>query len=354
MKKFYRRATCFLALLLCVLTLAPAFSQAALASEGRNVTADFEVYAPRELVISIDANGVVTPPAGEAARIYNASMLRDVQVTNISVVARNGWAAQSWDFDFDSAPENTRVFGLSMRGDALGLDGSLALTPANWVVEKNNYLPLDFDVKLAKQTVARSDEIIATVSFTFDWADSDTPGFGETGDDDLDLRPGKQFNILFENRDGGTIADMTPRQTNRYGVVPSLPVVTVDSQHIFSHYEDAAGNAVFAGDVLTSDVVLHPVFSSVGRRANYKVGAQGGAGWFLQLFEAFCINTFWGANVLMGWFGWAVGGSELPGLGALAKNPRLINTCWISGTITCEWPAAVVPQEVREDGGSRL
>ena len=301
-------------LLAAVLCCGIAIDPAAAADEK------FSVFVPEALEITVDASGAVHVP--ESAQIFN-NAAEAVRVTDISVTMQNGWTAGAWDSGFAAMPADSRVLGLRLRGDAMRSDGTVSLTQENWVIDGSSSLDMDFEVRIPSQTAAREQETIAVLSLTLDWADAPgrddshtiyfnsgehgsindpspiqtdpdgivpplpdiTPDDGyqfdhwedeagnpiEPGDQltgDATLHPvftarSAPFTIRFAEGPNGTITDMTPIQTNRKGVVPSLPETIPDEDFLFDHWVDEDGNTVEMGTILTRDVTLTPIFTAI-------------------------------------------------------------------------------------------
>ena len=228
--------TVFCLLLLCL----SCFPAQAAAAEP------FLAFVPKTLDISMEPDGSLSIPGGGEARICNGSETRAIQVTEISVTMAEGWIAQPWDSDFSVMPEDSRALGLRLRGDPPQADGTVSLTPENWVVEAGEFIDLALEVKIPRQTAACEKLAIASITFHLDWAEAKAP-----------------FTIDFEEREQGTIADMTPLQTDEAGAVPVLPLVAPEEGFAFTHWEDADGQPVAPGDLITSDITVHPMFESV-------------------------------------------------------------------------------------------
>lgn len=206
----------------------------------------FSVFVPEALEITVDASGAVHVP--ESAQIFN-NAAEAVRVTEISVTMQNGWTAGAWDSGFAAMPADSRVLGLRLRGDPLQADGTVSLTPENWVIDGSSSLDMDFEVRIPSQTAAREQETIAVLSLTLDWADAPEKDDSHT--------------IHFNSGEHGTINGPSPIQTNRRGVAPSLPETIPDEDFLFDHWVDEDGNTVEMGTILTRDVTLTPIFKEI-------------------------------------------------------------------------------------------
>lgn len=77
-------------------------------------------------------------------------------------------------YDFVSTPDNSKVLALSFRGDATDSSGNITLTPENWAIAASQELDIRAEAKLSRQTNSSSKSNIATVNWSFNWADAAT------------------------------------------------------------------------------------------------------------------------------------------------------------------------------------
>lgn len=125
------------------------------------------VTVPTELPIVMDLEGTVTVPT--TANIINHVESKAIKVTNLEVVLKNGWVAANYTDDFTAKAQDTKEINIAFRGDKLISSGEFSLSSGNWEIGADSTLPLNMEAKLPKQS-ASSKSDIATVNFTFDWA----------------------------------------------------------------------------------------------------------------------------------------------------------------------------------------
>jgi len=242
MKNLNRFLCAFLAALLCF----NIFVESALAADVPE-SEKFSAYVPTSLEITMDKNGVVHVPTGDAAKIFNDAKTKDICVTAISVTMKNGWTPANWSSDFAAMAKNTKSFGLRMRGDTMQADGTFSINPDSWIIKSNSFIDLGIEAQLPAQTTAHK-EVIGTIAFTLDWANNSSSA--DDGKHTISFIPGEH----------GSIDDTTPVKTDENGIITQLPNVIPDAGYEFDHWEDASGNTVKIGNKLDADTTLKPVF----------------------------------------------------------------------------------------------
>lgn len=128
----------------------------------------FSATIPSEIPISINKDGVVTVASN--LKISNASSAA-IEVTAIEVAGKGGWDIKDYTYDMDSEASGTKYLALQFRGDSTDQSGAIGLSAGNWEIAKDSDLMLNAEAKLPSQTES-SDNDIATVTWTLDWANS--------------------------------------------------------------------------------------------------------------------------------------------------------------------------------------
>lgn len=138
----------------------------------------FSVTVPSEIPINITKDGEIQ--VAKNLNIRNDSS-DAVEVTAIKVTGKNDWSVVDYSDDFVSKPDNSKVLALSFRGDATDSSGNITLTPENWAIAASQELDIRAEAKLSRQTNSSSKSNIATVNWSFNWADATTePGPPDT------------------------------------------------------------------------------------------------------------------------------------------------------------------------------
>lgn len=140
---------------------------------------------PVELPVVMDLNGNITVP--EDAVIINHVEDAGIEVTAIDVAVESDWAIAEFSDDFTAKADNTKEFGLKLRGDDLGLDGTIGLSSGNWQIAADGELPLNMRVRLPKHT-EESKTQMATIGFTLDWSGT-TDGSDPDAGSDVEINP---------------------------------------------------------------------------------------------------------------------------------------------------------------------
>lgn len=92
---------------------------------------NFKVTVPIALHVAMDGNGLITYADDMsvmgvgAAKIINECPLGQVKISNVQVVAADGWSLKAWNNDFANEKVNSPVFGFQINGLNAKADGSL-------------------------------------------------------------------------------------------------------------------------------------------------------------------------------------------------------------------------------------
>ena len=162
-----------LALVMCASMSVPSFAASSTNSPGNvdsevtltTAAATFSVTVPTQLPINIAADGTVTT-ATNAAIVNNGN--GPVNVTNVSVNVKNGWAIAAWGKDFSSTPTGTKEFTMQLNGANVTTNGSVALTGFPTIAGGDS-LALTYDADAATQANAVNATGIADVVITVGW-----------------------------------------------------------------------------------------------------------------------------------------------------------------------------------------
>lgn len=138
---------------------------------GDTVPKIFSVTVPSEIPINITKGGEIQ--VAKNLNIRNDSS-DAVEVTAITVTGKNDWSVVDYSDDFVSKPDNSKVLALSFRGDATDSSGNIIPTPENWAIAASQELDIRAEAKLSRQTNSSSKSNIATVNWSFNWADATT------------------------------------------------------------------------------------------------------------------------------------------------------------------------------------
>lgn len=132
-------------------------------------TRNLRVTVPSVLPIDVDSDSNVTVATN--ASINNLSD-GPVEVTNVSVDAKNGWTIVPFATDFTKVPVNTKQFGMTMYDDDV-VDG----VPANLfdVIKGSSQLPVRYDGTVAIQSNTIHHLDIGHVVFTVAWSEAEGP-----------------------------------------------------------------------------------------------------------------------------------------------------------------------------------
>lgn len=262
----------------------------AFASETSLPPKIFSVTVPVEVPIRMDKDGGVSIP--QDLKIQNDSNSA-IAITDISVEGKNGWTVVDW-----SQPTESKAFAMRFRGDGTKSDGSVSLK-ADWTVREQNFLNINAEAKMAKQEKSTKTDI-AVINWAFGWAGA---GEEETKpeppknpdyniDDDVTMPDDKTYTITILPGDHGYVEDGRLLKTDRDGIVPKLPNVTTNEGYVFDKWVDESGNEVKAGDVLTEDITITPVFQAQKPEMTFSVEYNNG----LMLPESNNTATFKWSN----------------------------------------------------------
>lgn len=170
----------------------------------------FKVTVPIALHVHQDTEGVKTyadaMAADEtgAAKIINECSMGQVKITDVKVVAAEGYTISAWDADYDNMKVNSKTFGFKINGVETQTNGTVvtsnAVTDTITTTVKNNedgktdltrvyadynitpsgssafpviahasVLPIDYEAKLPAYSVAVEDTNVGAVVFTVDF-----------------------------------------------------------------------------------------------------------------------------------------------------------------------------------------
>lgn len=131
----------------------------------------FSVYVPTVLPMLMDLEGNVVAPTN--AKVINGVEDRAVQVEGMEAAATGSMELVSMEEAAEAAPDE-KVFGFSLAGEDMA--GDMASLPIR--IEADGELDLNMQVEMPTQSETQAESEIATVLFTFGWADksdSDIP-----------------------------------------------------------------------------------------------------------------------------------------------------------------------------------
>lgn len=170
----------------------------------------FKVTVPIALHVHQDTEGVKTyadaMAADEtgAAKIINECSMGQVKITDVKVVAAEGYTISAWDADYDNMKVNSKTFGFKINGVETQTNGTVvtsnAVTDTITTTVKNNedsktdltrvygdynitpsgdsafpviahasVLPIDYEAKLPAYSDAVTDTNVGAVVFTVDF-----------------------------------------------------------------------------------------------------------------------------------------------------------------------------------------
>ena len=157
----------------------------------------FKVTVPTSLPIAVDSDGVVTTATD--VEIHNNSY-GPIVISDIQVDVANGWSLVDFDKDMSKSKLGLKEFGLSIQGDKVQPDGSVALTPSSWEsVSGGAIKSFNYDAIVSPQKTALSDVNIANVVFVLGWAEEvepeETSKYTLATDDDF-IKIGDDFQYI--------------------------------------------------------------------------------------------------------------------------------------------------------------
>lgn len=209
----------------------------------------FNVVVPAEIPIYMSKAGDLQ--ISNTLVIENKSS-KAVEVKAIQVDGKNGWSVLAFNSDFSDKPADTKDLALSFRGDATDGTGSVKPAAGNWVIGKDNSLPINTAAKVPLQTQA-SRTSIATVVWTVDWAE---PGAQQP----VDPEKPSDIKIQVLPGDHGS-ADVTEIHPGSDGRVAEYPEVKSDTGYDFKNWVDAENlSLVDDSTVYEKDSSIRPVF----------------------------------------------------------------------------------------------
>jgi len=130
----------------------------------------FSVTVPTQLTMNVKSDG--TTETGNAVITNNSQ--GPVKITNVTVTGKNDWKLIDFTKDMKQTPVDTKEFGLQL--NTVGTtEAGYAFNAANFTVmdakndTNSDECPLTFAGKVAPQSKASSNLVVAEVVFTIDW-----------------------------------------------------------------------------------------------------------------------------------------------------------------------------------------
>ena len=155
----------------------------------------FKVTVPIALHVHQDTEGVKTyadamnaENATGAAKIINECAMGQVKITDVKVVAAEGYTISAWNDDYNNMKVNSKTFGFKINGvetqtngtvvtdgktDLTRVYGDYNITPSGDsafpVIAHASVLPIDYEAKLPAYSDAVTDTNVGAVVFTVDF-----------------------------------------------------------------------------------------------------------------------------------------------------------------------------------------
>ena len=133
---------------------------------------NFSVVLPTALPIAVAADGTVTCAQSGVAKIVNNSS-GPIDITNVSMVAANGWALVAFNTDYSAVPVGTKQFGFKLQGENVPTTGECAAS-AFETIDGGDELGITYDATVAVQSTA-VENTIANITFVVGWHEENVP-----------------------------------------------------------------------------------------------------------------------------------------------------------------------------------
>lgn len=210
-------------------------------------SAKFSVYIPSKIKVTMKADGsIITNPAHPI--IYNNVADYPVCITGINITANQGWQLVNSNTELTTG---NKQISLTINGIQASESGKVDINKDTWKIPGNSTLPLDINIQIPEQTTKQDIQNIISLDITVGWYD-------ET------IIPGHKYTITLENVDNATIDGIeSTLYTEGQHKVPTLPTVTADEGYKFIGWVDADGNNITQGQVITSDITIHPMINKI-------------------------------------------------------------------------------------------
>lgn len=141
----------------------------------------FNVSVPTSIPVYVDSKGVVT--TGDTFGIMNNSAA-PIQLDSLEISSLNDWELVSYETDFSGVSVNTKQYAVDITDTS------------DIIINCNEAVTLEYDVRLAGQENSIENLSIATVTITFDWVTESNPVIsGVTNGEILDVYYGDTYTL---------------------------------------------------------------------------------------------------------------------------------------------------------------